>query len=205
MINLYTKIAKRVTKKLISWDVIEKDKFDVYAYSFEVLISYSVYFLSFLIISIITDTFGESLCFIIGFCALRHFTGGFHTSSYLRCNLLSTFTHLIFIFLCQAIPTTWYMLSIGPLIIYILLSVFIFAPIDHENKPFSEREFARFRFESRIYSSIISILLSLVFILLPILRLYIFSFIIGTTFAATSVWVAKTIYSVNKRKINLRN
>lgn len=204
MINLYTKIAERLTKKLILWDVIENNKFDVYAYSFEVLISYSVYFLSFLIISILTSTFLESLCFIIGFCALRHFTGGFHTSSYLRCNLLSTFSHLIFIFLCKVIPSTWYMFSIGILIIYILLSVFIFAPIDHENKPFSEREFARFRFKSRIYSSIISVILSLGSTLIPILRLYIFSFIIGTTFAATSVWVAKTIYSVNKRKTNLR-
>lgn len=190
---------------MISWNVIEEGKFDVYAYSFEVLISYSVYFLSFLIISILTNTFLESLCFIIGFCALRHFTGGFHTSSYLRCNLLSTLTHLAFIFLCKVIPSTWYIFFIGVLIIYILLSVFIFAPIDHENKPFSEREFARFRFESRIYSGIISIILLLGTALLPILRLYIFSFIIGTAFAATSIWIAKTIYRVSKRKTNLRS
>lgn len=201
--NLYTKIAEKLTKKMITWDIIGTDKFDVYAYSFEVLISYSVYFTIFLIISLLTSSFWESLCFIIGFCSLRHFTGGFHTSSYLRCNLLSTLTHFIFIFLCKIIPDTWHVISIGCLIIYILFCVFIFAPVDHENKPFSEREYKQFRFRSRVYSSLMSVILLLSTILLPVLRLYIFSFIIGTAFAATSVWIAKTIYTVGKRKTDL--
>lgn len=202
MIELYTNLATKITNKLAEWDVIESDKFEIYAYSFEILISYSVYFIVYLLISLLTHTLFESLCFLIGFCTLRHFAGGYHTSTYLRCHLLFSFTHFIFIILYKSAPPSRYLITIGSLILYILLSVFIFAPVDNENKPFTDREFIRFRFESRVYVSMISIILIIGFALFSILRPYIFSFILGTAFAATSVWVAKVICKLSNRKTN---
>lgn len=173
--------------------MIDNDKFEIYSYSFEILISYSVYFVVFLLISLLTKTFFHSLCFLIGFCILRHFAGGYHTSTYLRCHLLFAFTHFVFILLFKIVSNQWYLISCFVLLLYIVLSVFIFAPVDNVNKSFTEKEFTRFRFQSRLYAGMTSIILITASILFQIVRPYIWSFVVGTSFAATSLLVAKMI------------
>lgn len=190
---LYSKLATAVTKKLSELDVIDKDKFEIYSYSFEVLISYSVYFVVFLLISLLTKTFFVSLCFLVGFCILRHFAGGYHTSTYLRCHLLFSFTHLLFILLYRIVLHQWYLVSCLFLILFIVLCVFIFAPVDNVNKPFTEKEFKQFRFKSRLYIGLMSTILITASIILHIVQPYIWSFVVGTSFAATSLLVAKMI------------
>lgn len=188
---MYSKLATAVTKKLSELDVIDNDKFEIYSYSFEILISYSVYFVVFLLISLLTKTFFQSLCFLIGFCILRHFAGGYHTSTYLRCHLLFTFTHFVFILLFKIVSSQWYLISCFVLLLYIVLSVFIFAPVDNVNKPFTEKEFTRFRFQSRLYVGLTSIILIIASILIQIVRPYIWCFVVGTSFAATSLLAGK--------------
>lgn len=198
--ELYSKLATMITQKLSKWDVIDNDKFDIYAYSFEILISYFVFFLVFLLISLLTRTFFESLCYLIGFCILRHFAGGYHTATYLRCHLLFSFTHLLFIIICKTMSSEWHHIIFFSLILYVLSSVFVFAPVDNANKPFTKREFSRYRFKSRLYAVAISIILIVGFMLLNVLRPYALYYIIGSSFAATSLWVAKTIAKYSNRK-----
>lgn len=192
---MYSKIAASITRKLSDWNVIENEKFEIYSYSFEILIAYFSYFTIFIIISILTKTYLESLFFIIGFCILRHFAGGYHTSTYLRCHLLFSFTHTILIIACKIIPTTWYLTSIIILLVCILFSVIICAPVDNINKPFSKLEFSRFRTKSRIYVCLMSIIFGIASWAFDIIRPLIFCFAVGSFFAATSLWVAKIMNS----------
>ena len=198
---MYSKLAVAVTRKLSKWDVIDNEKFDIYSYSFEILISYSVYFLIFLFTSALTKTFFESLFFLFGFCILRHFAGGYHTSTYIRCHLLFSLSHLIFILIFKLTPIDWYLVFVSSLLFYIVLSVYLFAPVDNDNKPFTKTEFTRFRFKSRLYVILMSTILITSFLLISIARPYIFCYIVGTSFAATSLLAARIVQKLSKRHL----
>ena len=199
VMKLYGKLAAAITNKLSEWEIIDNNKYEIYVYSFEVLISYFVFFVVFLLMALLTQTFFESICYLVGFCILRHYAGGYHAATYLRCHLLFSFTHLLFIFICKNISSEWNYIVFFSLTLYVLSSVFIFAPVDNVNKPFTEREFFRYRIKSRLYAVALSIILSVIFMLLSVLQSYALCYIIGTSFAATSLWVAKTITSYSNR------
>lgn len=73
---MYEMFAKAVTCKLVCNGIINETKQEVYAYGFELLISYFVYFVIFTCISLLTSTLVESYCFLVGFMFVRKYAGG---------------------------------------------------------------------------------------------------------------------------------
>ena len=189
---MYGKMAATITNKLIHLNVIESVKYDVYAYGFEILISYLCYFLIFLAISLVTSSLLESICFFFGFFFIRKFAGGYHAPTYKMCHLLFSINQLLFLAMYRFYPASLYSYAFIAVVAYSVGAVFICAPVDHENKPFSAKEFARFRKRSRIYAILLAIVFGAV-VLVHQLHPFLFCYLIGTFSASISLTVAKLL------------
>ena len=181
--------------------IIEENKHDIYAYGFEILIAYLFYILYFSIISIITRTFFTSLSFLVGFVVLRNFAGGYHAATYKMCHILFALNHLIYIFAQHYIPTYMYISVFITTVLISVISIWLLAPVDHENRPFSDSEFARFRKRSRSYTfGIISV--TVVIILIPKSYDLGFGYLFGTLSATISLIIAKIKKYFNNMKLS---
>lgn len=178
-------------------NIIDSSKFDVYAYGLEILIAYICYFVIFYIIAIITRTFLESTMFCVGFVVLRKFSGGFHASTYLKCHLLFAINHLLFIILLKTLPETFYNILFFCIPVFAFFSIWVFSPVDHENRPFNENEYAYFKKCSKAYSIVI-IILSIILSMFRQVYGILFSYLIGVLSASCSIIVGKIQQHMSK-------
>lgn len=114
MIN---ELSNIITLRLQKVGVIQ-DKFEIYKYGFELLISSLIGISLILIIGLLSNTFSDSLVFLVCFIILRQCTGGYHSKSYLSCNLSFISVYLIFIYYRNYI-----MFSYNGLIISVITSL----------------------------------------------------------------------------------
>ena len=146
MIN---ELSKTITLRLQKVGVIQ-DKIEIYKYGFELLISSLIGISLILIIGFLSKTFFDSLVFLVCFILLRQSTGGYHSKTYLSCNLSFITVYLIFIYYRSNI-----MFSYEGLFITVIMSIviiFLLAPIEHKNKKMSKEKKSFHKITSRIIS-----------------------------------------------------
>lgn len=117
----------------------------MYEYSFEVLLSTLVYITIFVTLSLVTKTAFASFVFFFSFLVVRKTAGGYHASSYLFCHILFFTTHSLFIILVKCIPTEYIAEISFMQILFSVISILLFAPVAHPNKPFIHNEKRKFR------------------------------------------------------------
>lgn len=188
---MYRKISGFLTEKYIISGTIPGEKREVYEYGFEVLISTIVYTIIFLLIAICFGEFLSSVLFWGSFLVIRKLAGGYHAKTYLQCHILFCTNHLVFLFLIKVIPIACNSLCDAVLLAFSSIILFVFAPVDHPNKPFVAGEQRKHRRLSIIYAILIliSILPTLVFG--PKFEMLFFAFSFGTLSAAISTMSAK--------------
>lgn len=189
---LYEKVSLSITDYLISKGIIDTEKKEIYAYGFEILISYICYFIIEFLIAIVTKTVITSILFFSGFILIRRSAGGYHASTYIKCHILFALNHILFIGINAVLPKWIYLpfLIITPIIS--MLAIFSFAPVDHENRDFNDNEYKCFKKRSRMCSVII-FLITLVCVFFEITWPYIFSALFGVLSATISLIVAYCI------------
>lgn len=153
-------ISNAIVSYLLKEDVIENmdDDKEYYQYGIEITISSLLNIALILIVGVIFQSLAESIVFLLCFILIRQYTGGFHASSYLRCNLsfCLCFTLLI---LCYQLTKEYINTYIAILISFICtLVIFSRCPIENPNKPITEN---RKRFH-RLIATLISILYSII-------------------------------------------
>ena len=185
-ITMFSFIANAVTKKMVSNKIIDNDKFDIYAYGFEMLFAYASLVLIILLISILTNSLIESMLFLIGFYVLRKYAGGFHASTYLKCQLLFVINYILFLLIMSAIRFTSLWGVIVFLSIISIFVVFVFAPVDHENRRFNSNEFRHFKRMSRRCAIVVGAV-SFISLGIRYIQLYWLAFMIGFFSASCSV------------------
>lgn len=131
------RISKVILEYLIRSKVIEDTDSDreYYQYGIEITISSILNVFLILMIGIVTQSFFESIIFLVCFIFIRQFTGGFHADTYFKCNLtfcISFITILILYYTTAQYLSTY----ISILITFVCVSVFLLkCPIEHINKP----------------------------------------------------------------------
>lgn len=183
---------------MVENQVVDKKDFEIYSYGVELIIAYLVYFTCLLLVAALTNTIFESILFCFGFMLVRKYAGGFHASSYLKCQSLFIVSQMFFVFLIKYLCNNFN----ESLLILILLSnivlIWIFAPVDHKNKEFNNNEYKYFKRASRICISIISVFSTIVFELFDDHK-FLFSFLFGTLFATVSVGIGYLQKIINLR------
>lgn len=135
-------LSRKIVQYLLNEKVINntKDEKDYYQYGIEILISSIFNIVLILFLGMILRCALESLIFLALFIPIRQFTGGFHASSYFKCNLTFCICFTIVI-ICYMITYEEFTTYIAILIALICtLIIFMRCPVENPNKPITERK-----------------------------------------------------------------
>lgn len=146
MIN---ELSNTITLRLQKVGVIQ-DKFKIYKYGFELLISSLIGISLIFIIGLLSNTFSDSLVFLVCFIILRQCTGGYHSRTYLSCNLSFITVYLIFIYFRNYMMFSYKGLIISGIISLVI--IFLLAPMEHKNKKMNKEKKSLHKITSRIIS-----------------------------------------------------
>ena len=189
MIN---KIIKHISSFFYENNIIDKKDIEVYEYGLELLLTSIFDMLVVIVISLFAGRLFPTLLFLLCFCLLRVFAGGFHASTNFRCFLTLIFVYAIFLIFLNFVNSSIFGLIsvIASLVSEIL--VLAFAPVDSENRRLTEKEAKKYRTKSII---VVSVETLIVFILvISIKNEYIFiSVSCGQLAAALSLLAVKII------------
>lgn len=140
-------ISKHITDFLLLENRISLEDIDVYKYGVELVISSGITFLITILCGLLLSNLFNAILFYLSLISLRHFTGGYHSNSYLKCNVV----FVVVMIACLKTNAVIGVLSVRRLYILIVMAIcsliliFVFSPIEIINKKIDEREKRRYR------------------------------------------------------------
>jgi accessory gene regulator B len=147
---MISKLAKGMACFFVDNKIIEAEDSEVYAYGIELLLSTIFNLVVAIIIALISNEIIPCFINLTAFVTIRIYAGGYHADTHLGCMLTLVCVLSVFILSIKTISiTTMSMLS--P-ILWILSAIilFRFAPVEHPNKPISEKKKMKLRKKSLI-------------------------------------------------------
>ena len=114
----------------------EDSKLELYIYGLELLFSSAVSTILLLVLGIVIGALVESIIFIVVFSALRIFAGGFHSRSFILCNLLTVLNFVIVLVIYRYFSEILF----SPVVFSIVFGLsfiicLFFAPVENINNP----------------------------------------------------------------------
>lgn len=140
-------ISKHITDFLLLENRISLEDIDVYKYGVELVISSGITFLITILCGLLLSNLFNAILFYLSLISLRYFTGGYHSNSYLQCNVV----FVVVMIACLKTNAVIGVLSVRRLYILIVMAIcsliliFVFSPIEIINKKIDEREKRRYR------------------------------------------------------------
>lgn len=155
------KLASKSAKRFIKRPNACYDKIEIYQYGFFVLYSNIIFLLLSMLLGAVFGVFLQGIIFYVAFFAIRQYAGGYHASTEMRCEIMSSLSILACIVFIRLSKT--YDLQFAPLALSAVsaLCIAIFCPIDTPEKPLSEKELRYFR---KISWAILSVIFLVVII-----------------------------------------
>lgn len=153
-----TLVSAKIANNLNKMELIEEKEIEIYAYCLDYLLENIIFSSTLILIGIFFHAFPISILFLFIFI-LRSFTGGYHAPTQKLCTLLSYSCFMLTIFIVKLLEHIHLISLYSLIVLYILSSIciFLFAPVEHKNKQFSESMRQSLRQKSRLYLSIITI------------------------------------------------
>jgi accessory gene regulator B len=195
-------LAKKITTKFIDHKIIKSDEREIYNYCFEttivILLSYSLLF----ILSMIFNEFMSTLIFILSFSSFRKVCGGYHADNYLKCGIMSLASYLFLIFIIKKLNIIFEVSTLT--LVLGALTIMFLSPIQDDNKPFTDKQYKRFK----IISKGLAAILIIVFVIIEALGLhksiinkYYFSLCYGIDLIAFSLLISKIERRIKNAKV----
>ncbi len=133
------KLSQRILQYLLHSGVIEdtNDEKEYYQYGIEITISSILNIILILGIGLLTWNILESMIFLLLFIPIRQFTGGFHASTYFKCNLsfCIVFSLILILYNFTGVLNTYSSILITFICILLIIAE---CPIENKNKPIPE-------------------------------------------------------------------
>ena len=192
---MLSKVAPKLTNRLLLSGVINAEEEEIYIYGFELLLSFLFSTAVILAIGIAVQAVLPTIAFLAVFIVLRSYTGGFHARTYAVCSLV-TFSVYGVVMLLSHFLTVGYIEYLVMGVIGVVLLV-IFAPVKHPNKELTAQDIKR----NKIISVVVFILFLSAGVMLCLADMYIES---------TSIYFALVadlllLFVKNRRKEAARN
>ncbi len=164
---------------------LSREMNDIYQYGIEITLSSALNIMLVIGFSVLITDIPSGVIFLLLFVSMRSFTGGYHASTYFRCNsiMLLTFltVYLLYRNLCQLnIDIHIY----EALLLLNLMPILVFAPVPNKHKKLSQ---SQMRF-NHIVSVIMGILLSLTAFILILFKIR-YGVLIVMTISSISVMI----------------
>lgn len=147
--------ANKITSFLIYNKTIEEKEYDLYLYGFKTLIAFIVNIVVILFIGNTLNRFKETALFLLCYCPIRQFTGGYHADNYKKCLLSFVLIYLTNIYTIEmlAYSNLDYLIVIMTFISYI--GICFCSPLEHRNNPLSEKEKQKYKKIAMCLTSIV--------------------------------------------------
>lgn len=195
-------LAKKITNKFIEHRIINSEDNEIYNYCFETTIVSLISHFTLFMLSILFNEFICSMVFLISFSVFRKICGGYHADNYIKCSIMSLSSYLALILIIKkfniVFSSNFYIFLIG------LVIIFLLSPIQDKNKPFTEKQYKRFKIISKSLAAILIIsfiILKLCEIQYLFINKYYFSFCYGIDLVAFSLLITK----IERRVKNAKN
>jgi accessory gene regulator B len=126
-------LIERLFNALLIRNVVRPEQKDIIFYGLDLLLSNVISLLVLLLGGTILGRFMDTAFYLIAYIPLQSFGGGYHANTHLRCFLLTAFLVGSSLWLMRAISQYWlFIASLAGSIV-----IFIIAPVEHPNAPFS--------------------------------------------------------------------
>lgn len=147
--------ANKITSFLIYNKTIDEKEYDLYLYGFKTLIAFIINIIAILFIGYILNVFKETALFLLCYCPIRQFTGGYHADNYKKCLLSFVIIYIANRSMIEALA--YYKLeNIIILILFIsYIGIYLLSPLEHRNNPLNKNERKRYRKVAIFLSSIV--------------------------------------------------
>lgn len=142
MIN---KLSCLVVNKLLNEGNISYEEKDLYVYGLFMFISSTLYFILSSIFGLIFGCLFESIIFYFAFQLIRKYAGGYHASTEIRCEILSTLSILLCVLIIRILKEHNFNLVLLCITGFSIVVIVALCPLDTPEKPLSVNEFKYFR------------------------------------------------------------
>lgn len=158
--RMITYLSNRISIFLLSKKIITLEEIKIYQYGFEMILSTILGFMITLAIGFLLNIKVLSLLYYTIFVLIRQLTGGYHASTYFRCNLTFAIISFVTLGMTQLIVNTnQYNFVVFMLLILIsVIIIWAYSPIENEFKPLDEKQ----KRKNHTLSCILSVLLSII-------------------------------------------
>lgn len=157
-------LSTRCVKKLLSKGIINEEEKELYLYGVFMLLSQITYSIFTLLVGLLIKCLFESIVFYLSFQSIRKYAGGYHASTELRCQIISTGSIMLCLTLIKELEL--FDFNNGLLLITVpsALCILALSPLDTPEKPLTHNEFRRFRKISLLILLLISVLVVISYI-----------------------------------------
>ena len=136
--ELLTRLSRKIVNDLTRSDIVKAEDAEIYIYGINQILMYSINISSALIIGLIFGKFFEAAVFIVAYCSLRSFAGGYHAKTPLSCYVFSVIMLIVVsIGLKYLHLADWVYYAV---FVAATLVVLVLSPVEDRNKPLDEIE-----------------------------------------------------------------
>lgn len=170
-------LSKQIMKAVSTNIKVDPELYDYYQYGIEITISSFFNVGLILLFGMVINNIIAAIGFLACIIPVRQFCGGYHASTYFRCNAIFLLAFLTDYLVAKTFETIDIPINIlEALVLIALIPIFLYAPVNNPHKPKDEARDKR----CRIISVILSISLSVISLLLCYCSLFYGSLIVIT-------------------------
>lgn len=132
------KLSVFMCRKLLKYNVINKEQLEIYLYGFELIFSFLISTITIFTIGILLNQVIPTIVFLLFFILIRRYTGGYHANTYLKCQIytISSYIFVIFASLFLHIDDLFF-----PILLLVgIITIIAIGPIENPNKQLTEQE-----------------------------------------------------------------
>lgn len=133
-------LSNNITDFFYLNNIINEEEKEIYVYGLQLIISTVIGITLIASLGLFLNIFVKSLIFLISFIWIRMYSGGYHASSYIKCNLTFVTVYLMTMAITIITPPNYIMIASLVMISLTLYIILKYAPVDHENKRLSDEQ-----------------------------------------------------------------
>jgi accessory gene regulator B len=140
MMVLIINLSIWVSELLINSEIVKEEDKDIYQYGLELLISTDINVAMVMTIGIFFHKTLQTILFLLEYCFVKRYAGGYHASTYARCIITFSVLYASMLFGFEAFNINRINMSAGFICTISILLVFVLAPVEDKNKPLESEE-----------------------------------------------------------------
>ncbi|HBF4444286.1 TPA: accessory gene regulator B family protein [Clostridioides difficile] len=180
--------------------IIHENDLEICSYGLQILFSLCINTIISLLIGLLLNKVFYTIIFLISFCSIRQFSGGFHARSNRLCiiTFISIFSLSMFLGIklnkLNALPIFVMLISILS-----FLCIYLLAPVCHINNPLDKNRYKKNKFFSRVISAILLIIIFIGCIYSPIYNCIIY--ISSALFWVSSLLIIQIFINIKNKEL----